>query len=269
MEDRIKLKNKKKIVVKVGTSNLTFPNGKLDLNKVEKLARVISNIHNSGKNVLLVSSGAIAIGAGKLGYCEAPKTLAEKQAAAAIGQAELMKIYQKLFAEYNQTIAQVLITKDIMVDETKNKNTRNTLDTLLKMGVIPIINENDTVATDEIEHLGYGDNDRLSADVAAVIKADLLIILSDIEGLYSSDPNEDEKAEIISKVKKITPDIEKIAKGTNSSFAKGGMATKIEAIKLCHHHGIDVVITNGNKPHAIFDVLEGKDKGTLFVASGQ
>lgn len=266
MEDRVTLKDKQKIVVKIGTSNLTYSNGKLDFQRIDRLARALSNIHNSGKDVLLVSSGSIAVGSGKLGLQRKPQTLAQKQAVAAIGQAELMKIYQKMFGEYNQTVAQVLLTKDIMIDQLKNKNARNTLNSLLEMDTIPIINENDTVATDEIEHLGYGDNDRLSADVASVVGADLLIILSDIEGLYSSDPREDKDAQIISKVKSITPEIENMAKGPNESFAKGGMFTKIEAVKICNKDGIDVVLSNGNEPEAIFDVLEGKEKGTLFVA---
>jgi glutamate 5-kinase len=265
---RENLKNKKRIIVKVGTSNITYANGKLNFRRIEKLARVLSDIHNRGKDVLLVSSGAIAVGSGKLGYGKRPESLAEKQAVAAIGQAELMKIYQKIFEEYNQKVAQILLTKDIITDELKMKNAKNTLNALLKLNVIPIINENDTVATDEIEALGYGDNDRLSADVATVAEADLLVILSDIEGLYSTDPKSDSNARIITRVNDITSEIEKMAQGSKNAFAKGGMLTKIEAIKICYNAGIDTVITNGNNPDVIFSILEGKEKGTLFVAPG-
>jgi len=206
------------------------------------------------------------VGAGKLLKKHKPERLPEKQAFAAIGQAELVKIYQKFFEEYNQVVAQVLLTRDVVTDKVKNRNAKSTLNTLIGMNIIPVINENDTVATDEIKHLGYGDNDRLSADVACLVKADLLVILSDIDGLFSSDPKKDQSAKFINKVVEITPEIEKIAFGSNSKFAKGGMATKVAAAKVCIDHRINTVITNGEDPDVIFDILEGKDIGTLFVA---
>ncbi len=267
MDQRIRLRKKKKIILKVGTSNLTYANGKVNFKQIEKLSMVLSNIRNSGKEIVLVSSGSIAVGTGKLSWRKGPQSLAQKQAIAAVGQAELMKIYQKFFSEYNQTVAQVLLTRDVIADPTKNKNAKNTLNTLLEMGIIPIINENDTVATDEIEHIGYGDNDRLSADVATIIGADLLIILSDIDGLYSSDPKKDQSARIIYRVDEITPELEKKASGKKGSdFAKGGMSTKIAAVKTCKKAGIDVVITNGKNPSILFDILNGEMVGTMFVA---
>jgi len=268
MDQRKRLREKKKIVIKVGTSNLTYPNGKVNFKKIEKLSMVLSNIRNSGKDVILVSSGSIAVGSGKLSWKNGPQSLAQKQAIAAVGQAELMKIYQKFFGEYNQVVAQILLTRDVMIDPVKKKNARNTIDTLLEMGIIPIINENDTVSTDEIEHIGYGDNDRLSADVATLIGAELLIILSDIDGLYSADPREDQSAHIIYRVDEITAELEKMASGKKGSgFAKGGMSTKIAAVKICKKAGIDVIITNGKNPPVLFDILQGKMIGTMFVAN--
>lgn len=267
MKDWEKLKNKKRIVIKVGTSNLTYANGKVHFDRIEKLTRVISDLQNSGKQIILVSSGAIAVGCGKLHKMNKPKTLAEKQALAAIGQAELMKIYQQFFSAYNQTVAQILLTKDVVTDPIKNKNARNTFNTLLKMNIIPIINENDTVATDEIEHLGYGDNDRLSADVAVLAQAGLLIILSDIDGLFSSDPHIHKNAVRIPKVVTISKEIEKMALGTKSAFARGGMTTKIAAAKICSANGIDTVITNGKDLANIYSITNGKESGTLFLGN--
>jgi len=263
MVDRLRLREKKRVVIKVGTSNLTFPNGKINFGRIEHLVRVISDIQNSGKKVLLVSSGAIAVGCGLLGRENRPDTIEGKQAMAAIGQAELMRIYNKFFSEYQQFIAQILLTRDEVINEKKNLNARNTLNTLLKMNVIPIINENDTVATEEIE---YGDNDRLSADLACLADAGVLIILSDIHGLYNADPREDSNAEIIPKVVNITPEIELMAGGSKNSFAKGGMTTKIAAARICFENGIDTVICNGENPEILMEVLDGKDIGTLFVA---
>ncbi len=263
MKDRAKIKNISRMVIKIGTSTLTHSGGKLNFDRFEKLARVISDLMNSGKEIVLVSSGAIAVGATIVNRTSKPGTLAEKQALAAIGQAELMKIYQKFFGEYNQHVAQILLTKDEMTHKTKSKNARNTLDTLLEMNVLPVINENDTVATDEIE---YGDNDRLSADVAALIDAELLVILSDIDGLYSADPRKDKNAVIINKVEKITPAIEKMASGAGSIFAKGGMATKIAAAKICGLAGIPTIIMNGQEPKQITQLLAGENIGTLFLS---
>lgn len=261
MEDRIKLKDKSKIVVKIGTSSLTHLNGRINFQRIEKLALVLSELRKNGKNVMLVTSGAIAVGAGKLGLMERPEKLAEKQALAAIGQAELIKIYEKFFANYDQIVAQVLITKDVVLSPIRRYNAKNTLNALLNMGIIPIINENDTVATDEIE---FGDNDTLSAHVAVLSDADLLVILSDIDGLYNGDPRKDLNAKIISKVVDIES-VEEFAGATNSAFAKGGMITKIAAAKQCNKAGIDMIIARGEDPAVLFGIVEGKEIGTLFV----
>lgn len=262
-KDRIKLRDKNKVVVKIGTTSLTHSNGRINLHRIEKLAMVLSDIKNSGKQVILVTSGAIAAGAGKIGLNERPSKLAEKQALAAIGQAELIRIYEKYFTTYNQIVAQVLLTKDGVMNPVRRHNAKNTLDTLMSMNIIPIINENDTVATEEIE---FGDNDSLSAQVAMITESDLLIILSDIEGLYNDDPRKNENAKIISKVSEISEEIEKCAGNPGSNFAKGGMITKITAANNCNNAGIDMVIALGEEPAIIFDILEGKEIGTLFVA---
>jgi glutamate 5-kinase len=253
----------KSIVVKVGTSTLSYKNGRLNFHRIEKLSQVLSSIRSQGIKVTLVSSGAIGVGAGRLFLTEKPKDLAHKQALAAIGQAQLIKIYQKFFEDYNQTVAQVLLTKDVMTHTNRHFNAQNTLFKLLEMGIIPIINENDTIATDEIE---FGDNDTLSAMVAALVNADLLILLSDIDGLFSADPKQDKSAKIIKSVEQITPEIESLAKGTVSSFATGGMVTKIAAAKITSKAGIDMVLAQGDEPGIIFDIIEGKEVGTHFLA---
>lgn len=265
MEDkeRIRLREKKKIVIKIGTTSLTHSNGRINLNRIEKLAQVLSDIKNSGKQVILVTSGAIAAGAGKIGLNDKPTKLSEKQALAAIGQAELIRIYEKFFTNYNQIVAQVLLTKDGVMNPVRRYNAKNTLNTLMNMNIIPIINENDTVATDEIE---FGDNDSLSAHVAAITEADLLIILSDIEGLYNGDPRKDQNVKIISKVFEISEEIQEYAGSPGSNFAKGGMVTKISAANLCNNAGIDMVIALGEEPAIVFEILDGKEVGTLFVA---
>jgi len=263
MKNREKFKHKEKIVVKVGTSSLSYPNGRMNFHSIEKLAYVLSAIRQRGIKVILVTSGAIGVGAGRLGLAEKPSELSKKQALAAIGQAELMKIYQKFFEEYNQIVAQVLLTKDVVTISDRNLNAKRTINKLLDMGIIPIINENDTIATYEIE---FGDNDTLSAIVATLVEADLLLILSDIDGLYSADPRKEASAEIIHSVHEITPELERLAKGSGSSFSTGGMITKIAAAKICLHEGIDCAITNGSDPGIIFDVLDGKMIGTHFVA---
>ena len=260
---REKLKHKKRIVVKVGTSSLSYKNGRLNFQRIAKLSYVLSALRNRNLEIVLVSSGAIGVGAGRIGMIDKPKDLAIKQALAAIGQAELMKIYQKFFEEYNQFVAQVLLTKDIVTDKARHQNARNTLLKLLGMGIIPIINENDTISTYEIE---FGDNDTLSANVATLVNADLLILLSDIDGLYSADPKTETKAQIIHSVQSITPELENIATGAGTSFGTGGMITKIAAAKICLASKIDTIITNGNDPGVIFDLLEGKEIGTHFVA---
>jgi len=266
MNSRENFKYKKRIVVKVGTSSLSYTNGRLNFQRIGQLAHTLSAVRNKNIDVILVSSGAIGVGAGRLGMIEKPTDLAKKQALAAIGQAELIKIYQKFFEEYNQTVAQVLLTKDVITNPDRHNKAKNTLLKLLNMGVIPIINENDTISTDEIE---YGDNDTLSADVATLICSDLLILLSDIDGLYSADPKKETSAEIIRTVEKITPELIRSASGAGTSFGTGGMATKLAAAKICVEANIDTIITSGNNPSIVFDILEGKEIGTHFVANNE
>jgi glutamate 5-kinase len=263
MDYREVLKNKRRIVVKIGTSSLSYPNGRMNFHSMEKLAYVLSAVRLQGIQVILVSSGAIGVGAGRLGLTKRPRELARKQALAAIGQAELMKIYKKFFEEYNQVVAQVLLTKDVVTIPLRNQHAKGTLLRLLEMDIIPIINENDTIATNEIE---FGDNDTLSAIVASLVEADLLIMLSDIDGLYNADPRTEESAEIIHSVFEITPELEKLASGTGSSFSTGGMVTKITAAKMCLNDHIDCIITSGSNPSVIFDILAGKEVGTHFIA---
>ncbi|QQS52578.1 MAG: glutamate 5-kinase [Bacteroidota bacterium] len=262
--NRNEFSNIKSLVVKVGTSTLSYKNGRLNFLRMEKLAQVLSAISSRGIKVTLVTSGAIGVGAGRLFLTEKPKELAKKQALAAIGQAQLIKIYQKFFDHYNQLVAQVLLTKDVMTIVNRHHNAQNTLLKLLDMGIIPIINENDTIATDEIE---FGDNDTLSAMVATLIQADLLILLSDIDGLYSADPKKDSTARIIRSVPEITSSIEILAEGSGSSFGTGGMVTKIAAAKITSKAGIDMVLAQGDEPSLMFDILEGKEVGTHFMAN--
>jgi glutamate 5-kinase len=227
------------------------------------LVRTLVDVHNSGKHVILVSSGAIATGASKMGLDKKPEDKIKKQALAAIGQAELIKIYDKFFEEYNKTVAQVLLTKDGVENPTRRKNAMNTINEILNMGIIPIINENDTVSTLEIE---FGDNDTLSAIVSSLISADLLIILSDIDGMFTGDPKMDESAKLISHVHDLSKDLESYIFEHRSAFGTGGMASKIVAARHCLEHNIDMVITNGSDPSIIFDVLEGREVGTHFVS---
>lgn len=259
------LKDKRRIVVKIGTSTITHTDtGHLNLIKMEKLARVLTDIRNQDKEIVLVSSGAIGAGRKALGIKEKPRKLAEKQACAAVGQARLMMIYQKLFAEYNQTIAQILITKRTMINEISRQNAENTFRELLDMGVIPIVNENDTVSTDQIQDENFGDNDTLSATVAEMVQADMLILLSDIDGLYTDDPRNNEKAEFISCVEKIDERLCAMAKGADTMFGTGGMATKIAAAEIAGSVGVDMVIANGDDVGNISRILDGKEIGTLF-----
>ena len=258
---------KKRIVVKIGTSTITHVDtGHLNLIKMEKLARVLTDIRNQNKEIVLVSSGAIGAGRKALGIKEKPKSLSKKQACAAVGQARLMMIYQKLFAEYNQTIAQILITKRTMINEISRKNAENTFLELLNMGVIPIVNENDTVSTDQIQDENFGDNDTLSATVAQMVQADMLILLSDIDGLYTDDPRNNEEAEFISCVEKIDDKLFAMAKGADTKFGTGGMATKIAAAEIANSVGVDMVIANGDDLVNITRILDGKKVGTLFKA---
>ncbi|NLJ95993.1 MAG: glutamate 5-kinase [Clostridiales bacterium] len=262
---RKKLKDKKRIIVKIGSSSLThMESGHLDLDKMERMVRILANLRNQGKDVILVSSGAIAVGRKALGFLEKPQERTIKQACAAVGQARLMMVYQKLFAEYNQVAAQILMTKDTMLNDISRENAGNTFNELFKMGVIPIVNENDTVSTDEID---FGDNDTLSAIVTALIGGDLLILLSDIEGFYTDDPHKNKEATLISVVEEINDELLSMAKSsTGCSLGTGGMAAKLSAAKIANASGADMVITSGDDVRNINRVLEGKEIGTLFMA---
>jgi glutamate 5-kinase len=263
MTHRKYLKNKKKIVVKVGTSLLAYENGKINLQRMEKLARVLADLSNSGKEVVLVSSGAVGVGVGMIGLDKKPDTLVMKQAMAAIGQVGLIRLYQKFFDEYNLTVAQVLLTRDGIENSLRRKNARNTLNQLIDMGIIPVVNENDTVITDEIE---FGDNDTLSAAVATLIQADLLLILTDTDGVFTADPHIHHSAQKVPKVMKASDDLKDVDLNGSSKMGSGGMVTKIAAAELCREHNVDVVIANGKDPATIMDVLDGKDLGTFFVS---
>ena len=268
-QERQNLADKQRIVIKIGSSSLTHvETGEVNLMKIEKLVRVISDLRGQGKDVVLVSSGAIAAGRQALGHHRKPDTLAEQQALAAVGQARLMMVYQKLFADYNQTAAQVLLTKDTMVNDSSRYNAQNTFDELLNLGTIPIVNENDTVSTSEIPYVdSFGDNDRLSAIVAALIGADLLILLSDIDGLYTDDPRENPEAGFISLVPEITPEFLRMGKNTSGSdVGTGGMSAKLAAARIATDSGADMVIANGDQVDVILDIMSGKEKGTLFLA---
>ena len=251
-----------RVVVKVGTSTLTHATGRMNLRHVETLCKVLSDVKNAGHEVVLVSSGAIGMGVGKLNLRERPSDMPGKQAAAAVGQCELMYVYDQLFGTYNHTIAQILLTGEDLRDEDRHRNFSNTLSRLLELGTLPVINENDTVSTVEI---GVGDNDTLGALVAVSIKADLLIILSDIDGLYTSDPHLDPDAELIPEVREITQAMRESAGGGGSALGTGGMTTKLVAAEICMNAGTDTVILNGEKPLQIYDVLEGKQAGTRFI----
>lgn len=266
MNYREALKDKKRIVVKIGSSSLTHEEtGYINLSKLEKLVRVLTNLRNMGKEVILVSSGAIAAGRKTIGVYENDITLPTKQACAAVGQARLMMMYQKLFSEYNQNAAQILMTKVSIINEETRYNAKNTFNRLLEFGVIPIVNENDTVSTYEIQ---FGDNDRLSAIVSALVEADLLILLSDIDGLYTDDPNVNENAEFINIVEKLDDSFTSMGKNTSSSsIGTGGMSAKLVAARIATLSGIDMVIANGKDVRIIESIIEGKEVGTLFVAN--
>lgn len=260
------IKDKKRIVIKVGTSTLTHEEtGSLDLVKLEKFVRILTDLRNQGKEVVVVSSGAIAVGRKALGITEKPKEKSVKQACAAVGQARLMMVYQKLFAEYNQVTAQVLMTKYTMINDISRANAQNTFRELLRMGVIPIVNENDTVSTDEMEYGNFGDNDSLSAIVAALIGANLLILLSDIDGLYTDDPNINENATFIECVDVIDEKLEKMGKGVTSDVGTGGMSTKISAAKIATDAGCDMLIANGEDIGVLHRIMQGEQVGTLFL----
>ncbi len=265
MTSREYLKDKKRIVVKIGSSSLTHSEtGKLNLRKIEKLVRILCELRNEGKDVALVSSGAIAVGKQAVSFGDKKASTSEKQALAAIGQAKLMMTYQRLFAEYNHTAAQILLTKDTIVNGISCFNAKNTFEQLFQMGMIPIVNENDTVATHEIE---FGDNDRLSAIVTAMLNADLLILLSDIDGLYTDDPNQNKDARFIEEVPVIDSELLSMGKSTSgSNVGTGGMAAKLAAAQIATDSGADMVIANGEDVANIYRIIDGEVCGTLFLA---
>ena len=250
-----------RLILKIGTSTLAHPTGHLNIRLVEQLCKVVSDIKNAGHEVILVSSGAIGMGVGKLGLLCRPRDIPTKQAAAAVGQCELMYTYDKLFSEYNHTVAQLLITGADVENPIRHENFSNTLNRLLELKALPIINENDTVATEEII---IGDNDTLAAIVAKSVKADLLILLSDIDGLYTADPHKDPNATLIAHIDAITEDILALGGGSASGQGTGGMATKLHAAEICMACGCAMVITNGTRPHDLYDILDGKPVGTRF-----
>lgn len=260
---------KQRIVVKVGTSSLTHEGGKLNFKSFDSLAQVLSDIHNMGNQVILVSSGAIAVGAGKLKMRERPQELCLKQAAAAVGQCELMHLYDKFFGDYGQTVAQILLTGDDVNNPEVKQNLVNTFNSLLELNIIPIVNENDSVSYAEIEahaneHKVFGDNDTLSAVVAVLCGADKLVLLSDIDGLYDHNPNDNADAKIIRRVVEIDDGIRSLAGGAGTKRGTGGMITKLQAAELAMKNGIDMIIANGSKPELLYDIIENREAGTLF-----
>jgi len=263
MTHRKYLKYKKKIVIKVGTSLLTYENGKINLQRMERLVRVMADLHNSGRELILVTSGAVGMGVGMLGLDEKPRDLVKKQALAAIGQVGLIRLYQKFFDEYHKTVAQVLLTRDGIENAVRRRNARNTLIQLIEMGIIPVVNENDTVSTVEIE---FGDNDTLSAAVATLVHADLLMILTDTDGVFTSDPHIHRSARKVPKVMNAGDDLKDVDMNGSSKMGSGGMASKVAAAELCREHNVDVIIADGTDPYTILDVLDGKDLGTFFVS---
>lgn len=263
---RERLNDAKRIVVKVGTSTLVYDNGNINLTRIEKLTRVLSDIINSGKEVVLVTSGAVGVGVSKLKLKEKPNTIREKQAVAAVGQCELMHIYSKFFAEYSHIVGQVLLTRDVVEDDHIRQNVCNTFQTLLEHGIVPIVNENDTVAIDEIENIvRFGDNDNLSAIVSGLCGADLLIILSDIDGFYDGDPKSNPDAKLLEVVEEVTPELEECAGGAGSNLGTGGMITKLSAAKTAAEFGVDMVLANGDNPRILLDILNQQNIGTLFL----
>ena len=251
-----------RICIKVGTSTLAHPSGHLNIRQVEQLCKVLSDLKNAGHQVILISSGAIGMGVGKLGLGSRPADMPTKQAAAAVGQCELMYIYDKLFSEFNHTVAQILLTGDDLEQPQRRENFCNTLFRLLELGALPIINENDTVVTDEI---GFGDNDTLAAIVAVHAQAELLVLLSDIDGLYTADPHKDPGARLIETVPELTRAHWALAGEKGSDLATGGMTTKLRAAEITTAQGCDMIITNGQRPQALYDILEGQHIGTRFL----
>jgi glutamate 5-kinase len=262
------IKDSKRIVIKVGTSTLTHDGGKLNLRRIESLVRVISDFKNQKKEIVLVSSGAIGVGVNKMGLKTRPETMAGKQAVAAVGQCELMHLYSKLFSEYHYAVGQILLTRDVVEHPQKRENAKNTFETLLKVGAVPVVNENDTVAVEEIE-CTFGENDTLAAIVAEIVEADLLVNLSDISGLYTADPRMDKSATLIRVVDQITETIENLAGGAGTSRGTGGMLSKISSAKIANAAGVTMIITSGENPSILYDILDGHHIGTVFVRSGK
>ncbi len=260
--------SKKRIVVKVGTSTITNDSGNIDIRAIDHLCRAISGVENKGYDLVLVSSGAIAVGANKMRLPQKPQEIKLKQAAAAVGQTELMHLYDKLFGEYNRMVGQILLDNEDLSNPERSENLKNTFDALLENHIIPIVNENDSVSHTEIESDKklFSDNDMLSALVAVFCNASKLIIFSDIEGLYDGNPAKDPNAKLISRVEEITDELKKVASGSGSNRGTGGMITKLEAAELATAHGIDVLITNGKNPERLYDIIDKKVVGTLFVA---
>ncbi len=259
--------NAKRIVVKVGTSTLTHSTGKFNLKRMELLARVLSDLKNSGREIILVTSAAIAAGMARTGRSERPDSTAEKQALAAVGQCELMRMYERFFDSYGHCVAQVLVTHEIVSNEHMKHNTINTMNSLIGMGCLPIVNENDTVSCEEVE---FGDNDTLSAHVAVISSADALVMLSDIDGLYNDDPHKNPNAELISSVSELTDDIRGYAGGAGTSRGTGGLVTKLHAAEIAGAAGIPSFLMNGEDPRLLYDLVEGKPcRGTHFSLSNQ
>lgn len=255
-----------RIVIKIGTSTLAHSTGRLNIRQIEELCKVISDLKNAGHEIILVSSGAIGMGVGKLSLDKRPTDIPTKQAAAAVGQCELMYTYDRIFSEYHHTVAQILITQLDVEDEARKANFHNTLHRLLELNALPIINENDTIGTEE---LGIGDNDTLSAIITANVDADLLILLSDIDGLFTKDPHKNSDAKLIPVVQKITQDIEKLADGAGTSLGTGGMKTKLRAAHIATAAGSDMIIANGSRPSLLYDIMDGKPVGTKFLKQGE
>jgi glutamate 5-kinase len=254
--------NAKRVVFKVGTSTLAYPNGNLNIRRMETLVRVLSDIKNSGREVLLVTSGAIGVGASHLGLKEKPKDIVGKQAAAAVGQCELMYIYDKYFSDYGHVTAQLLLTRDVIENHNRKNNVINTINKLIEFGAVPIVNENDTVAIEEIE---FGDNDSLSAVVAVLSGAEALIILTDTDGLFTCDPHLNSDAKLIPLVETIDDELRKAASGAGTGLGTGGMITKLQAAEIASKAGIVTVVMNGSDPRRLYDIFDGEPVGTLFV----
>ncbi|MDO4599706.1 MAG: glutamate 5-kinase [[Ruminococcus] gnavus] len=267
MERKDILQNKQRIVIKVGTSTITYEEtGNINLEKLEKFVRILINLRNKGKEVIVVSSGAVGVGRNALGMKQRPSTESEKQACAAVGQGKLMMIYEKLFNEYGQLTAQVLLTKESITNAKCRKNAKQTFDELFRMQVVPIVNENDAISVDELSYGNFGDNDTLAAYVSRLVEADLLILMSDIDGLYTDDPRQNPDARFIHTVGKIDRKLENMAKDASSDCGTGGMATKIKAAKIATAAGADMIIANGENIYSINEVMNGKKVGTLFLS---